>query len=67
LLLLRGDLSFGEHLERMAGRHTNPTASPGSWTLPRSAAAASATVSSASGSACNRSSGIGRPLRTDRR
>jgi hypothetical protein len=33
---------------------------------PRSAAAASSTVSSASGSASNRSSGIGWPLRTDR-
>jgi hypothetical protein len=65
LLFLRGDVGIGEHPNGWWA-DTNPTASSSSRSTPRSAAAASPAVNSASGSACNRSSGMGRPLRRER-
>jgi hypothetical protein len=65
LHFLWGDIRIGEHLEGMAGRH-QPDRVVATSTMPRSAAAASSTVSSVSGSASSRASGIGWPLRTER-
>jgi hypothetical protein len=65
LLLLWGDVRIGEHLEGMAGRH-QPDRVVARLERPPLGAAASSTVSSASGSASSRASGIAWPLWIDR-